>query len=78
MLSASMSSQGGIAMKKNRATLIILALAVCVLFAGCDMIFGFIFGLPGDWSVDYTWSGHSPGYMTISFYRNGTFDTDEG
>ncbi len=64
--------------KKNVAFLAVLLLAVGMVLSGCDMIFGLIFTLPGDWSMDYTWDGYDTGYTVVSFYTDGTFETDEG
>lgn len=55
-----------------------VGLVLSALLTGCGFLFGLIFQLPGDWDVVYTWSGYGPGDMTVSFYTDGTFDTDEG
>lgn len=66
-------------MKKKQVTfLVAVLLAMGMVLSGCDLIFGMIFTLPGDWSMDYTWDGYSTGYTVVSFYTNGTFATDEG
>jgi len=64
--------------KKQVALLAAVLLAVGMLLSGCDLIFGMIFTLPGDWSMDYTWDGYSTGYTVISFYTDGSFETEEG
>ncbi|MCE1194947.1 hypothetical protein LWX53_00395 [bacterium] len=66
-------------MKKRRLALFAaVLLSMGLLLSGCDLIFGLIFTLPGDWSMDYTWSGHSTGNTVVSFNANGTFNTGEG
>lgn len=63
---------------KKYAVMFGVGLLLSALLTGCGFLFGLIFQLPGDWDMVYTWSGYSPGDTTVSFYSDGTFDTDEG
>ncbi|HEY9055192.1 MAG TPA: hypothetical protein VIO60_10285 [Rectinemataceae bacterium] len=64
-------------MKANKAWLALAVLLMAFMAVGCDLIFGALFKLVGDWTVEYTWSGYGTGTMSMSFYADGTFYTDE-
>jgi hypothetical protein len=55
-----------------------VALVLSTLLTGCGFLFGLIFQLPGDWDMVYTWSGDTPGDVRVSFYTDGSFETEGG